>query len=397
MRRSLLCAAAGAAALVLASGAEAHEFRIGFVNTLSAGGAVIGSHQVNGWKLGFEHEGWTKDGDRVAGVPVVIFYADDQTRPDIAVKEVDKLLNQHKVRLVAGFVPSHTLLASLKPILEKGVPLLTTNAGPSQIAGEGCHPLITSTSFQNDNNPESLGKLISEDKIESIYMLAPNYQGGKDMITGVTRTLNGPRVVGQNLFKVNETDFQSDISKIRAERPKALFVFAPGAMGISFLKQWAAAGIKDIKVYTIFMVDWTTLPAIGDAALGTFHTMHWSPDLDNPANRKFVKDYLAKLGHMPSHWSAQAYDGARLLAAALRATGGKYEDGMGLARALRKTPYESTRGPYTYNVNGMPIQNFYKREVIKDADGKLAIANRGIVLANHRDAYWERCPANKRL
>jgi branched-chain amino acid transport system substrate-binding protein len=218
------------------------------------------------------------------------------------------------------------------------------------------------------------------------------------MIAGVTRTLNGPRVIGQTLFKINETDFQSDISKIRVERPKALFVFAPGAMGISFLKQWAASGAgNDIKVYTIFMIDSSTLPAIGDAALGTFHVMQWSPDLENPANRKFVKDYLAKQGHMPSHWSAQSYDGARLIAAALRATGGKYEDGMALARALRKTPYESTRGAYTYNVNGMPIQNYYKREVIKDADGKLQIVNRGAVFTQRKDSHWEKCPPERRL
>ena len=82
---------------------------------------------------------------------------------------------------------------------------------------------------------------------------------------------------------------------------------------------------------------------------------------------------------------------------ALKATGGKYEDAMAMAKALRHTKYESTRGPYEYNVNGMPIQNYYKREVVKGADGKIAIVNRGVVLSNYKDAYWEKCPADKRL
>jgi len=69
---------------------------------------------------------------------------------------------------------------------------------------------------------------------------------------------------------------------------------------------------------------------------------------------------------------------------------------MTLARALRKTAYASTRGVYEYNVNGMPIQNYYKREVVKGADGKLAIVSRGIVLSMHKDAYWEKCPVEKR-
>ena len=396
--RTLARATAAFAALLAATPALAQEMRIGFVSTLTGVGAIVGNHQVNGWKLGLAHEGWTKDGDKLAGVPLSLVIADDQAKPDIGVKEVDKLLNQHKVQLIAGFIPSNVLMASLRPILAKGVPLVTTNAGPSPIAGEACHPLIVSTSWNNDNNPEALGKLIESDGVKTIHMMAPNYQGGKDVIAGVTRTLAGVKIGGQTLFKLGETDFQADISKIRVERPKALFVFAPGAMGISFLKQWAASGAgTSIRLYTVLTVDWTTLPAIGEAAVGTVHTMYWSPDLGNDANRRFVKDYAGQHGHMPSHYAAQAYDGARLVAAALKSIGGKADDAMALARALRKAKYESTRGPYEYNVNGMPIQNYYKREVIKDAEGKLAIVNRGVVLANHKDAHWEKCPAVKRL
>jgi branched-chain amino acid transport system substrate-binding protein len=389
---------AGAALSALAAGAAAQEFRIGFVTTLSGPGAVLGKHQVNGWRLGLEHDGWRADGDRLAGVPTRLVYADDQVKPEVGVREVDKLLSEHKVHLVAGFIASNVLMASVKPILDRRVPLLTTNAGATPLAGEACNPLIVSTSWVGDAVPEAMGKLLGDEKIPTIYMMAPNYQGGKDVLAGVRRTLAGPRIVGQTLFKLGEADFQTDISRIRAEKPAALFVFAPGGMGIAFLKQWAASGAnREIRLFTVFTVDWATLPAIGAAAVGTFHTMHWSPDLDNAANRRFVRDYFARHGHMPSHFAAQAYDAARLVAAALEASAGKHEDGHILARALRKIRYESTRGPYEYNVNGMPIQNYYKREVIQGADGKLAIVNRGLVLANHKDAYWEKCPAGKRL
>jgi hypothetical protein len=49
------------------------------------------------------------------------------------------------------------------------------------------------------------------------------------------------------------------------------------------------------------------------------------------------------------------------------------------------------------NVNGVPIQNFYLREVVKGADGKPAIVTRGAIFEKHKDAYWEQCPANMRL
>ncbi len=390
--------AIGVAALALAAPAAAQELRIGFMNTFTGGGAVLGKHQENGWKLGLTHEGWTKDGDRLGGVPTKIYYADDQQKVDVGVKEAERFLKNEKVQIIAGIIWSNILMAVQKPAFDSNVIVLTTNAGASPMAGAACNPLFTSTSWNNDQAPEALGKRMSDDNIKTIYMLAPNYQAGKDMIAGVLRTLKGPTVLGQNLYKLGETDFQPDISKLRAEKPAAVFVFAPGAMAISFMKQWAASGAgADIKLYTVFSVDNATLPAIGDAAIGSYHASYWNTDLNNPANQRFVKDYAAQFGGLPSEFAAQSYDAVRLISAAVKAIGGKVDDPMALAKALRKTAYPSTRGPYEYNVNGVPIQNFYLREVIKGADGKPTIVTRGTIFEKHKDAYWEQCPANKRL
>ncbi len=397
MRKSILLATVAAFGLVAQSTA-AQELRIGYISTMTGGGAAIGTHQVNGWRIGLEHEGWTKDGDKLGGVPARIFYADDQQKPDMAVTAVERFLKQDRVQLVAGVIWSNVLLAVQKQIFEAKVGLISTNAGASPMAGELCNPLFISTSWNSDQPAEALGILMSKDKIESLYLMAPNYQAGRDIIAGLMRTLKGPNVVGQTLFKLGESDFQADISKIRASKPAALFIFAPGAMGPAFVKQWAASGAgKEIKFYSVHTIDWLTLPAVGDAAFGSFETIQWSPDLDNETNKRFVKDYLAKFGHMPSNYAAQAYDAPRLIAAAVKASNGNVDDVAALIRIMRKQPYQSARGTYAYNVNGIPIQNFYKLEVVKDAQGKPIIVNRGAVIENHKDAYWEKCPADKRI
>ena len=391
-------AAALVAALALAAPAAAQELRIGFMNTYSGGGAVLGKHQDNGWKLGLAHVGWAKDGDKIGGVPTKIFYADDQQKVDIGVKEAEKLLKQDKVQILAGIIWSNILMAVTKPAFEQKTILMTTNAGASPVAGAACNPLFLSTSWNNDQNPEALGKRMSDDKIASIYLVAPNYQAGKDMIAGLMRSLKGPKVVGQDLVKLGESDFQANISKLRAEKPAAVFAFMPGAMAIAFMKQWGASGVgKDIKLYTVFSVDNATLPAIGDAAVGSYHSSHWGTDLPFPANQKFVKDYVAKYNGQPSEFAAQAYDAVILIDAAVKALKGKIDDPMALAKALRHTAYASTRGPHSYNVNGVPVQNFYLREVVKGADGKPAIVTRGAIFEKHKDAYWQQCPANMRL
>jgi branched-chain amino acid transport system substrate-binding protein len=391
-------AALTAAALAIAAPASAQELRIGFLNTYTGGGALLGKHQDNGWKLGLAKEGWNKDGDKLGGVPTKIFYGDDQQKTDAGLKEAEKFLKQDKVQIIAGIIWSNVLMAVAKPAFDAKVIVLTTNAGASPVAGAACNPLFVSSSWNNDQAPEALGKRMSDDKITTIYMIAPNYQAGKDMISGVLRTLKGPKVIGQDLVKLGESDFQANISKIRAEKPAAVFAFMPGAMSPAFFKQWASSGIgKDVKLYTVFSVDNATLPAIGDAALGSYHASYWGHDLPFPENQAFVKDYVAKYNSLPAEFAAQAYDAARQIAAAVKAVGGKVDDSMALAKALRKTQYPSTRGPFEYNVNGVPIQNFYLREVVKGQDGKPLIVTKGAILEKHKDAYWEQCPSNMRL
>ncbi len=395
MKRILLAATALAAASSLAA---AQELRIGYINTGTGSGASIGLPQTNGWKLALEHEGWKQDGDKLGGMPTRIFYADDQQKPDVALKEIDKFVKGDRVHIIAGFAWSNVANAARNPIVEAKLPMLITNAGSAAIAGEICSMFITSASFNNDQGAEAMGALMSNDNLKTIYLLSPNFQAGKDMIAGIMRTLKGPKVVEQTLYKMGEFDFQADISKVRAAKPEALWVFGPGAMGIAFMKQWAASGAgKEIKLYTVYTVDYESLPAIGDAAVGTYHTNWWDPESKHPANQRFVKDYVARYGKMPSHFSAQGYDGLRLLAATVKAMGAKVEDGLAFAKALRRTSYDSVRGPYKYNVNGIPIQNFIKREVVRGDDGKPKIVGREVIFKDHKDSYWEKCPEKERF
>jgi len=364
---------------------------------MSGGGAIIGRHQVNGWRLGLEHEGWKKDGDKLGGVVTKVFEADDQQKPDVGLAQVEKFIKQEKVQIIAGVIWSNILVPVHKVAMDARVGLIGTNAGTSLIAGPLCNPLFISTSWQGDQPAEALGTLITKDKVASIYLMAPNYQGGKDLVSGVTRTLQGVKILETEMFKLGETDFSAELSKIRAAKPAAVFVFAPGAMGPSFVKAWSASGLgKDIKLYTIHTIDGVTLPAIGDAGLGAIETIQWTHDLDNDVNKTFVKDYVAKFGHQPSNFAQQSYDAPRMIAAAIKARNGDIGNIEALMREMRKVKFPSPRGAFSYNVNGFPIQNFYKAEVVKGADGKPAIVNRGAVLTNARDSYWEKCPADKR-
>jgi branched-chain amino acid transport system substrate-binding protein len=383
----------------LAAGAPLHaqELRIGFMATQTGGAAIIGHQAINGWKIGLQHEGWTKDGDKLAGVPMRMSYADDQLKPDVALSEIKRLIDRERIHIGAGFMWTNVMLAARPPLIESKRIILSTIAGPANIAGKDCTPYFISTSWVGEQTAQAAGALLNADGVKSLYLLVPNYQGGKEVIAGVTGTYKG-KVVGQSLFKMGETDFQADISKLRAEKPEAVLFFGPGAMGISFMRQWAASGAgREIKLYTHWIVDTMSLPAIGNAAVGTFHVHSWAMDSINEVNQRFIKDYMAAYGHSPDWPAAQAYDGPRLIAAALKKTGGKFEDPIVLMKALRHTPYPSVRGYFPYNVNGFPMVDFYKREVVAGADGKPRIVTRGTVFEASKDPHWQECPAANRL
>ncbi len=397
MKKGLLVGVAIAGALATtAAGAE--ELRIGFINTLSGGAAIIGKEQLNGFKLGLEHEGWKKDGDKFAGVPMKLFIGDDQRKPDVGLRVARKMLTSDKVQVVAGIIWSNILMPVQRVVTRAGRIMLTTNAGAGPMAGKQCNKLFLATSFNNDQFAELMGQLMTKEGIKSVYMLAPNYQAGKDMFAGFKRFYKSGKIIGQTLFKLGQTDFQAEISRIRAAKPQAVFVFAPGGMGISLFKQWTASGTnKQIKLYSVAVVDFLTLHPMGTAAVGTYHTAPWKPEGTSAANQRFVKDFTAKYGRHPSWYAAHAYDGAQVLAAAVKKVGGKLGNLLALSKALRHTPFPTIKGEMAFNVNGVPIQNWYKREVVIGPNGKPTIKTTGIVMHMQKDSYWQKCPKGQRL
>ena len=199
-------------------------------------------------------------------------------------------------------------------------------------------------------------------------------------------------IAGRTLYKLGQSDFQAELSKIRAAKPDAVFAFAPGGMGIALTKQFQAAGLDEsIQLYTVFTVDYMTLGAHGKAAIGTFHTSFWDADSKNRANQKFIRDYKAKYGKHPSMFAVQGYDAALLMDLGVRGANSDLSDHDAIRAAMRTAAIDSPRGGFSFNVNHNPIQNYYERELIADENGDPKIVTRAVVFRGHHDAYEAEC------
>jgi branched-chain amino acid transport system substrate-binding protein len=381
--RTALAGLAGAVALLATSPASADKVTIGFITTLTIE-AAAGQHQRDGFELGLDHLN-----RKLGGLAATVIYEDDKIRPEVGRQAAEKLIKSDKADFLVGIMWSHVLHAVLPLAAEAKKFLIVTNAGDSRLAGAGCSPWAFRTSFENGQFAETIGRFMQSKGVDNIVAIAPNYQAGKDMVAGLQRAYKGT-IVKTIYTKVGQTDLQPEISEIRAAKPGAVFAFMPGGMGIAFVKQWATAGMTGIPLYSAFTVDYLTLPALGEAAVGSFTPSFWTPDLDNAASKRFVADFEKKYSYTPSQYAVQSYDAALLLDAAITAVKGDLKNEAGLRAAMRKSAIASPRGTLKFNTNHTPIQNFYLREVVKDG-GKVRIVTRETVLKDASDSFASEC------
>jgi len=385
MTRSVCTLAMAGAALF---GGVAHaQMKIGFMATMSGPAAALGQDMYDGFMLGLE-----QSGGKLGGVEVEVIREDDQLKPDLAVQTVNRFIERDEVDVVAGITFSNVMMAVAKPLADSDTVFVGMNAGPAPLAGERCAPNFFFVGYQNDQQAEGVGKYATDKGFNNVYLMAPNYQAGKDAVGGFKRYYKGG-VAGEVYTRVNQPDYSAEIAQLQAANPDAVYVFYPGGMGINFIKQFRQAGLLGkIPLLSVSSFDGTTLPALKETAVGAISGSFWGADFDNAANQQFVQAFEDKYGRIPSQYAAQAYEGALLLDAALKQVDGNYQDKDALKKALREVDFESVRGEFAFNKNGFPIHDMYVFEVAPDAKGRVSHKTLQKTLPAHPDSYVDQCP-----
>jgi branched-chain amino acid transport system substrate-binding protein len=381
-----IVAAAAACALALTPAQAQEKLKIGLLTTLTGPPAVLGGQLRNGFQLAVKTLG-----NKLGGRDVEVIVQDDELKPDVAVSKVKAFVERDKVDFVVGPIFSNILQAIMKPVTDSGTFLISPNAGTSNFAGRECNANFFVTSYQNDQNHEVLGQYAQDKGMKKVFIMAPNYQAGKDAMAGFKRYFKG-EIADEVYVPLGQLDYSAELSKIAAAKPDAIFVFLPGGMGVNFVKQFRQAGLADnITFLSAFTVDEATLPAQQDAALGFFGGANWAPNLDNPQNKAFVAAYEKEYNAVPASYAFQAYDAALLIDSALKATKGSTADKDALRAALAKASFTSLRGAFRFNTNHYPIQDFYLVKVAKRPDGKYETEIAQKVFTNYSDPYVKDC------
>jgi branched-chain amino acid transport system substrate-binding protein len=376
--RQLRLATIAALAAGAMTAAHAETVTVGMITTLSGGGAGLGVDVRDGFQLALDMAG-------EHGIHLVV--EDDAQRPELAVQIAERMIQSERADILTGIIWSNLAMAVVPSTVAQDIFYLSPNAGPSALAGANCHPNYFNVAWQNDMLHEAAGAYANELGYKNTFIMAPNYPAGTDALAGFKRYYEG-ELSGELFTQVGQTDYAAEIAQIRAAGADSIFMFLPGGMGISFMRQYEQSGVDLPIVSAAFTFSQDILPAVGAAALGVFNASQWSPDLDNELNREFVAAFREAYGRIPSLYASQGFDTANLILSAMEKADVKDRDAF--REALRAADFTSVRGDFAWAPNQHPIQKVYIREVV-EVDGEFTNRIVGVAFEEHQDVHGVNC------
>ena len=222
MKKALLAAIA-VAFCVSGTALAAEPVKIGMITTLSTKAGYLGEEVRDAFQLAIDQE----DG-KLGGVPVELLVDDDGREPEKAKQIAERFIKRDQVKIMTGIIFSNVAIAVVPKVVRDDILYISANAGPSLLAGKGCHPYYFNVAYQNDNLDEVVGKYVSDEGYKKVYLLAPNYPAGKDHLTGFKRYYKG-EIAGEVYTKLGQSDYAPRLRHCGQPNRTACFSSCPAA------------------------------------------------------------------------------------------------------------------------------------------------------------------------
>ncbi len=381
-RRTLLTGAAGAATLAVAPQlrapaiAQKAPLKVGLMLPYTGTYAKLGKYIDDGFRLYVEQKG-----GKLGGRDITFVQVDDESKPEAATDNMNRLVGREKADVVVGTVHSGVAMAMVKVARDTKTLMIIPNAGANDATGPLCAPNIFRTSFSNWQTTYPMGKVMFDAGLKKVATITWRYTAGAEMVSAFAENYKklGGTVVEDLTLPFPEVEFQALLTRIATLKPDAVFSFFAGGGAVKFVKDYAASGLnKSIPLYGAGFLTDGTIPAQGEAANGIKTTLHYADNLDNPANVAFLKAFHDKTGNVGDIYAVQGYDAAALLDIGLTAVSGDAAQRDKMIGAMGAAKIDSPRGPLSFNKAHNPIQNIYLREVRNGRNELVSVAQANV-------------------
>jgi branched-chain amino acid transport system substrate-binding protein len=324
-------------------GSADDPIKIGVVASLSGPAAPFGEQQLKGAELAVAD--WNAKHER----KIELSTQDDQSDPKSGVSAMRKLVGDDPDAIVGP--TASTIGVAVAPIANQSeIPLMSASVSAPEFATPGGF-----TFRDHLSTPQLVGEAVQwaiDDGVRSVGLLMPNAADGKAAAKEATRIVEGAggTITGTELIEPTQTEYQSQLTKLVAGKPEALYVFiiAPESIAVA-MKQARQLGFRGRFVTVANVENDAFVKAAGDAAEGAVWPVETAPEGPQADRYKaFATEFKAKNGQDPDIIAANAYDATTLLAEGVTAVGG----GSALRDWLREQEYAGITGPIAFDDKG---------------------------------------------
>ena len=368
-----LASAAFAGALLPVIGrAQSSAIRLGLMLPYTGTYAQLGVAIENGLKLALDQHG-----GKLGGRNVEFFKLDDESEPSKATDNANRLITRDKVDVLIGSVHSGVAMGMVKVVRDTGTLLVIPNAGANSATGALCAPNVFRTSFSNWQPVHPLGKVMVERGHQRAVFITWKYAAGEESLASFKEgyAAAGGKVVKELFVPFPNVEFQALLTEIAAIKPDAVACFFAGGGAVKFVRDYAAAGLKDsIALYGSGFLTEGVLPAQGAAADGLLTTLHYADSLDIPQNRLFRAAYSKAFKTEPDVYAVQGYDTGLLLLQALAKVKGDVGATNAVVSSMQGAVIDSPRGQWMMSRAHNPIQDIYLRRTEKGDNKVIGVA-----------------------
>jgi branched-chain amino acid transport system substrate-binding protein len=324
-------------------GSADDQIKVGLVASLSGAAAPFGEQQLQGAELAVAD--WNAEHKQKIELSV----QDDQSDPKSGVSAMRKLITEEPDAIVGP--TASTIGVAVAPIANQAeIPLMSASVSAPEFATEG------GFTFRDHLSTPQLAGAVTEwvvdDGVRTVGMIVPNAADGRAAATEITRIVEeaGGSITGTEFVEATQTEYQSQMTKLVAGDPDALWVFIIAPEGIALaMKQARQLGFEGRFVTAANVENEAFVEAAGDAAEGAVWSVETAPE-GPQADRyeAFAAAFKEENGGDPDIIAANAYDATMLLAEGVTAVGG----GSALRDWLREQEYAGITGPIAFDEKG---------------------------------------------
>ena len=356
--------------------AQSAKIRVGLMLPYTGTFAQLGVAIENGFRMAIAEQG-----GKLGGREIEFFKVDDESEPSKGIENANKLVLRDKVDVLVGTVHSGVQMGIHKVARDSGVLSLIPNAGVHAATRSQCAPNVFRTSFSNSQPTRALGQAMIAKGHKKAVWITWKYAAGDEAFEGFKEsyTSAGGTILKELNLPFPNVEFQALLTEIASIKPDAVACFFAGGGAAKFMRDYAAAGLKDkIPLYGSGFLTEGVLEAAGDAANGVMTTLHYSDSLATPRNQAFRLAYAKTYRLQPDVYAMQGYDTGLLLALGANAVKGDLSSKPALYKALEGATIDSPRGKWSMSKSHNPVQDIYLRVVENKENKVLGVAAKAL-------------------